>query len=178
MGDRWVSANLMASTYVWLPLTISGTTATLHNEVNWILDIAGGTWTTGPTETSFEAEASTNILSNGAIIASCSICSGGEDVGYVGGPPNGTLTFPDISSSVTTTTTIRIHYLNGDSTQRFAEVVVNGVSNVVAFLPTSGVVGGSTLTVPLNAGNANVIEFEAYNEGWGPDVDRLMVPHS
>lgn len=29
MGDRWVSTNLMTSTYVWLPLTISGTTATL-----------------------------------------------------------------------------------------------------------------------------------------------------
>lgn len=29
MGDRWVSTDLAASTYIWLPLTISGTTATL-----------------------------------------------------------------------------------------------------------------------------------------------------
>ena len=29
MGDRWVSGNLMRSTYVWLPMTISGTTASL-----------------------------------------------------------------------------------------------------------------------------------------------------
>lgn len=29
MGDRWVSSNLMRSTYVWLPLTISGTTASM-----------------------------------------------------------------------------------------------------------------------------------------------------
>jgi hypothetical protein len=29
MGDRWLSSNLMASTYIWLPLTLSGTTATL-----------------------------------------------------------------------------------------------------------------------------------------------------
>jgi hypothetical protein len=29
MGDRWFSSNLMASTYIWLPLTLSGTTATL-----------------------------------------------------------------------------------------------------------------------------------------------------
>ncbi|KAF4625053.1 hypothetical protein G7Y89_g13116 [Cudoniella acicularis] len=156
MGDRWESANLMTSTYVWLPLTISGTTATLTNEVNWILDIAAGTWSVGPSETT------------------------PEDVGYIGGPsPGGTLTFPDISSTVATTTTIRIKYLNGDSTQRYANVLVNGVTHVVAFLPTiDGTPGSSTLTVPLNAGSKNVIEFEAYESGWGPDIDRLMVPIS
>lgn len=29
MGDRWISTNLMASTYIWLPLTLEGTNATL-----------------------------------------------------------------------------------------------------------------------------------------------------
>lgn len=29
MGDRWLSTNLMASTYIWLPLTLSGTSASL-----------------------------------------------------------------------------------------------------------------------------------------------------
>jgi hypothetical protein len=47
-------------------------------------------------------------------------------------------------------------------------VVINGVGNVVAFLPTSGTTpGASTLTVPLKAGSANVVEFEAYNGSWG-----------
>ncbi|CZR66580.1 probable glycosyl hydrolase family 43 protein [Phialocephala subalpina] len=180
MGDRWVSTNLMASTYVWLPLTISGTTATLTNEVNWILNIASGTWTTGPSETTPEAEASPQTLSGGAILLSCSGCSNTTDVGYIGGPsPGGTLTFPAISSTVATTTTIRIKYLNGDSTQRYANVLVNGVAHVVAFLPTTGgTPGSSTLTVPLKSGTGNVIEFEAYNSGWGPDIDRLMVPVS
>jgi hypothetical protein len=160
----------MTSTYVWLPLTISGTTATLTNEVNWILDIASGTWTTGPSENWVEAEASPQILAGGAIDLYCSLCSNSTDVGYIGGPsPGGTLTFPAIYSSVTSTvTTIRIHYLNGDSTQRYANVLVNGVPHIVAFLPTSGgSPGTSVLTVPLSVGSVNVIEFEAYDAGWG-----------
>ncbi|KUJ09620.1 glycosyl hydrolase family 43 protein [Mollisia scopiformis] len=179
MGDRWESKNLMTSTYVWLPLTISGTTAKLTNEVNWVLDIAGGKWSAGPDETAPEAEASTNTISGGAKEQSCSGCSGTSDVGYIGGSAGGTLTFPSISSTVATTTTIRIKYINGDSTQRYANVLVNGVAYVVAFLPTTGSTPGtSTLTVPLKSGSGNVIEFEAYNGGWGPDIDRLMVPVS
>jgi hypothetical protein len=137
--------------------------------VNWILDISAGTWTTGPSETTPEAESSSNTLAGGAEVLSCSGCSGGKSVGYIGGSTDGTLTFPDISSSVSTTTTIRIHYENGDSTQRFANVVVNGVTHVVAFVPTSdgSTPGTSTLTVPLNIGPSNVIKFEAYNGGWG-----------
>lgn len=58
--------------------------------------------------------------------------------------------------------------MNGDKSQRFANVVVNGVANVVAFLPTSGTTPGtSALTVPLTAGSANVVRFEVYNGGWG-----------
>lgn len=151
-----------------------------NNEVNWILSISAGTWSGGPSETTPEAESSSNVLTNGAVVQSCSGCSGSEDVGYIGGPPGGTLTFENISSTVATTTTIRIHYTNGDATQRYANVVVNGVTNVVAFLPTAdgNTPGTSTLTVPLKSGTGNVIEFEAYDGGWAPDIDRLMVPVS
>lgn len=58
--------------------------------------------------------------------------------------------------------------MNGDSTQRYATVVVNGVAHIVAFLPTSGgVPGTSVLTVPLSVGAGNRIVFEAYEGGWG-----------
>ena len=175
MGDRWESSNLMTSTYVWLPLTISGTTATLHNEVNWVLSVSAGTWTTGPSETEPEAESSSNTLANGAVITSCSGCSGSESVGYIGGSPGGTLTFNGVSSSVAATTTIRIHHTNGDSTQRYANVVVNGVSSVVAFLPTAddNTPGSSILTVALKSGS-NVIEFEAYDGGWGKKLEVVL----
>lgn len=78
------------------------------------------------------------------------------------------MTFPAISSTVSTTTTIRIHYENGDSTQRYANAIVNGLAYVTAFLPSANgnTPGTSALTVPLKSGTANVIEFEAYDGGW------------
>ncbi|QSZ32185.1 hypothetical protein DSL72_001756 [Monilinia vaccinii-corymbosi] len=180
MGDRWHSKNLMTSTYVWLPLTISGTTATLSNQVNWILNPTAGTWTPGPSETQPEAEATTNTLANGARTLSCSGCSGSSQVGYIGGPPGGKLTINGVSSTADTQSTIRIHYTNGDLVQRYANVVVNGVSHVVAFLPTGDVntPGRSVFTTALKSGTSNVIEFKSYNSGWGPNIDRLMVPTS
>lgn len=42
LGDRWVSSNLMRSTYIWLPLQLSGTTATMKNAVNWVIDPNSG----------------------------------------------------------------------------------------------------------------------------------------
>ncbi|KAF7893925.1 hypothetical protein EAF00_007439 [Botryotinia globosa] len=181
MGDRWHSSNLMTSTYVWLPITISGTKATMSNQVNWSINPTAGTWTTGPTETTPEAEASTNALANGAITLTCSGCSGGVQVGYIGGPsPGGTLTMNGVSSSVATTTTIRIHHTNGDSTQRYANVVVNGVGHILAFLPTTdgNTPGTSVLTTALKSGTTNVIQFQSYNSGWAPNIDRIMVPVS
>ena len=93
MGDRWVSSNLMRSTYVWLPLTLSGTTATLvnpspppsappfffakadsyhqNNQVNWVLSPNGNAgWSPGPSETTYEAEASSNTLASGMFTSS------------------------------------------------------------------------------------------------------------
>lgn len=146
-----------------------------NNEINWIFNIGAGTWTPGPSETTPEAESSDNILKNSAKILSCTGCSGSKSVGYIGGSPGGTLTFPGISSSESATTTIRIHHTNGDSTQRYSNVLVNGVSYVVAFLPTTNdnTPGTSTLTVPLNSGSSNTIEFESYNGEWGMFVPCL-----
>lgn len=42
MGDRWIKDNLMRSTYIWLPLQISGTTATMKNAVNWVPNVQTG----------------------------------------------------------------------------------------------------------------------------------------
>jgi hypothetical protein len=177
MGDRWLSTNLMASTYIWLPLTLSGTSATLTNETSWVIS-SQQAWTPGPAETTPEAESSSNTLSNGAKILSCSGCSGGKSVGYVGGSSDGTLKFNGISSNATTKTTIQVRYENGDSTQRYAKVTVNGNSQILAFIPSTNgnTPFSSTLHAELNAGSSNVITIEGYNGGWGPDVDRLLVP--
>lgn len=179
LGDRWVSSNLMRSTYVWLPLTFSGTTVTMTNYVNWIPNVAsGGAWTAGPSETQPEGEDAT--LTNGATVGSCSGCSGSEVAGYIGGPSEGTVTFSGVTSNATTTSTIRINYANGDSSQRYANVTCNGVEHNVAFLPTGSgnTPGSSVVNCALTQGSANTISITQTNGNYGPDVDRIMVPVS
>ncbi|KAJ5998165.1 hypothetical protein N7499_005456 [Penicillium canescens] len=177
MGDRWLSSNLMASTYIWLPLTLSGTTATLTDEESWIIS-EQQPWTPSPAKTIPEAESPSNTLSKGAVILSCSGCSGGKSVGYLGGTSNGTLQFSGISSNDTSKTTVQVRYENGDTKQRYATVTVNGKSYVLAFIPSTNgnTPFSSTLNVELHAGDSNAITIRGYEEGWGPDVDCLVVP--
>lgn len=140
------------------------------NEVNWILDISTGQWTPGPSETTPEAESSSNTLSGGANVISCSGCSGGKAVGDIGGSSNGIIVFNNVSSTVSTMSSIRVHYENGDTTQRFASVSVNGgTAQVLAFLATADgqTPGTSVFNVQLEEGTANRIEFAAYEGGYG-----------
>ncbi|KAK8068096.1 hypothetical protein PG996_007208 [Apiospora saccharicola] len=148
MGDRWISTNLMRSTYVWLPLSISGTTITMGDRVNWVPDVAAGI--------------------------------GGTSVGYIGGPDGGSLTLSGVKSSRAGRTTLRIKYLNGDSSQRSAVVTVNGQAQTISFLPSEN--GNSTpatsvVHVELKAGSENTIVIAGVGGGaYGPDIDRVMVP--
>ncbi|KAI2624053.1 carbohydrate-binding module family 35 protein [Xylaria nigripes] len=175
MGDRWVSSNLMRSTYVWLPLTFSDNTVTMKNYVNWTPDVGAGTWAVGPSENWPEAEAAT--IANGATVMDCSGCSDGEGVGYIGGSSGGSVTFSGVSSDVTAQSSIRIKYLNGDSSQRFATVSVNGAEQKIAFLPTTGgTPGSSILNANLSEGAGNEIVITTTDGTYGPDIDRLMVP--
>jgi len=140
-----------------------------------VINAQAGTYSAGPTETTPEAESSTQIITNGAKKVSCAGCSGASEIGYIGCSAAGTLTFPAISSTVDTTTSIRVHYTNGDSRQRYANVIVNGVTKLVAFVPTDGdrAPKTSVLTVPLKIGSANSIRFEGYNGGCGELYDSL-----
>jgi hypothetical protein len=175
MGDRWVSDNLMRSTYVWLPLTLSGTAASMKNSVNWALEPSTGAATPGPPEKSYEGESAT--LSGSAKVQSCSGCSGGKAAGYIGGSGSGAVVFSNVQSSATGRTTIRVKHLNGDKSQRVADVIVNGQSQKVAFLPHGGGDPASSVVhVDLKQG-ANEIKIGG-SGGWGPDVDRIMVPQS
>ncbi|KAL5397776.1 hypothetical protein PMIN02_002063 [Paraphaeosphaeria minitans] len=79
MGDRWFSSNLMRSTYVWLPLAISTTTASMSNAVNWTVDASSGSITSGPSESTYEGESAT--LAGGAKKVSCAGCSGSNAAG-------------------------------------------------------------------------------------------------
>lgn len=182
MGDRWVSSNLQASTYVWLPLTISGAKVTMKNAEAWVPNLSSssegeaGAWSQPPADTSYEGEKA--AYSGGARDVSCSGCSGGKAAGYLGGTDNpGKLSFSGVKSDAGGLTTVKIKYNNGDSSPRYANVIVNGGSPVkLAFEPNSGNPSISTLNVELKAGSENTVVFEGIDGGWGPDVDRLLVP--
>ncbi|KAF4458926.1 glycosyl hydrolase family 43 [Fusarium albosuccineum] len=176
IGDRWVSTNLAASTYIWLPLTVSGTKVTLEWRDSWSPDVAKGTWSERSGETSIEGE--DGELAGGARVISCSECSGDQAAGYLGGDEDGTVTFKDVKSSGGRQT-INIKYRNGDTGSRHASVSVNGESQRVAFLSSrhaSSEAGSSSLHCDLDEGS-NTIVFSAVDGGWGPDVDELLVPN-
>lgn len=182
LGDRWVSTNLVASTYVWLPLTISGTSVTMADYTHWVPNVAsGGAWTSGPSETDYQGEAGT--LAGGAKVVACSGCSGAEAAGYLGGTssPPGSVTLAGLTSGATTKTTLRINYENGDGTPRYANVSCNGVEQEIAFLPTAsgqGTPGISVVTCGLTAGSANTVVVTQSDGTWAPDVDEVVVPLS
>jgi hypothetical protein len=46
MGDRWDSGDITDSTYVWLPIEITGHTLFIPDESTWYLDLTTGTWST------------------------------------------------------------------------------------------------------------------------------------
>jgi hypothetical protein len=49
-GDRWTTGNLGTSPLIWLPLTISGTAASVSWFNSWSLDPTAGTWTASSSE--------------------------------------------------------------------------------------------------------------------------------
>lgn len=174
MGDRWVSSNLATSTYLWLPLTISATSVSMKNYVSWIPNV-GGKWAGPTSEGSYEAEAGTYAASAKSV--DCSGCSGEKAAGYIGGSDDGKVTISGVNSSKNALTTIRVKYMNGDTGPRYAGVSVNsGAKTKLAFEKNGADPASSTLHANLKSGNANTIVIEGLDGGWGPDIDRLMVP--
>ncbi|QGQ98780.1 DUF4832 domain-containing protein [Paenibacillus psychroresistens] len=132
------------------------------------------TATPTPNSTSYEAEASANTLAGAAVISTCTTCSGGNKVGYVGNN-NGTLQFNGVNVSTAGTYTLKINYLNGD-TSRSASISVNGGSLVTLNFANSGgwtTVGTLQTSVSLQAGN-NTIKLSNAT-GYAPDFDRITI---
>ena len=126
-----------------------------------------------PVATSYEAESPANTIAGGAVVASCSACSGGEKVGYIG--VGGTLAFNGVNVASSGTYQVTIAYLDGVGRQ--ATISVNGgPPQTVSFTPTGSfdTVGTVTLPLQLTAGS-NTIEF-ANPTAYAPDFDRIIVP--
>ncbi len=125
--------------------------------------------------TSYEAEAAGNTLAGGAVVQTCSTCSGGAKVGYVG--EGGTLTFSNVDVATAGTYRLTIVYCSGDP--RPAMVTVNGgTPQALSFASTGSysTTGAMTVPVALNEGN-NTIQFGDPG-AYSPDFDRIIVAAS
>lgn len=141
---------------------------------NWTPSVSAssnsGSWSTPPSDNSYEAESSASERSSSTKIINCSDCSGDKAVGNVGGSSNGYVEIKNIQSNQATRTTIRCRYLNGDKSTRYLNVQVNGGgSQKVAVVPSKdgNTTGIFSFTTSLNAGGSNRIRFSGVNGGWG-----------
>ena len=130
--------------------------------------------TAPPLATSYEAEAAGNALAGGAVVQTCTTCSGGAKVGFVG--EGGTLTFNSVTVPSAGTYNVTIAYCDGSATGRQATVSVNGgAAQTLSFTPTGSFSTVGTIAVPLSLqAGANTIEF-ANPSAFAPDFDRLIV---
>jgi hypothetical protein len=123
----------------------------------------------------YEAEASSNTLSGGALVQSCSACSGGNDVGHIGN--GGALQFNNVQTKLPGPQVVTIYYVNADSSARTAIISTNGRPGVAVVFPSTGgswtspVVGSIKITAYL-MGRNNTIQF-SNSSAWGPDIDRV-----
>jgi alpha-galactosidase len=124
----------------------------------------------------YQAESSSNTLAGGAVVQSCSACSGGEKVGFVG--EGGTLTFNGVTASSAGVYPVQIVYCDGTSgnTGRSATITVNGtVVQTIVFTPTGSFSTPGTVTayLPLNSGS-NTVELSDAS-AYAPDFDDVTV---
>ena len=167
------------SVTVSLPLKSGSNTIEFSNLSAYAPDFEAVTVPTAPTtsSTTYLAASSTNTLAGGAVVQSCSTCTGGEKVGYVGNG-SGTLTFNSVNVSSAGVYPVQIVYCDGTSgtTGRSATFTVNGVvvqTNV--FTPTGGFSTQGTVTdyLPLKAG-ANTVEI-SNGSAYAPDFNAIVV---
>jgi hypothetical protein len=127
----------------------------------------------GSSAVHIEAEASGNTVAGAAVIASCSACSGGKKVGYIGNGAANYVTINNINESAAGSYTLTVAYvLNGN---RSFYLSVNGGSDIqLALTGTSwSTPATTTLSVQLKAGS-NSIKFHN-DSAYAPDLDAINI---
>ena len=124
----------------------------------------------------YEAESTSNTFLGSAKPDRCAVCSGGGNVGYVGGPGYGVLQFNGVNVEHAGAYRMAIQYANGSPDPLHAAVCVNGHDTTsVRFAPTGGWMTLATATVPvhLKAGK-NTIRF-SNTAGYVADLDKITI---
>jgi alpha-galactosidase len=166
------------SVTVSLPLAAGENTIEFANSSAYAPDFEAITVPSAATTTvtDYLAASSSNTLAGGAVVQSCSACTGGQKVGYVG--DGGTLTVNGVSASQAGVYPVLIEYCDGSSggTGRSATITVNGVVvQTIVFTPTGSFTTPGTVTayLPLNAGS-NTVEFSDAS-AYAPDFNGITV---
>ncbi|GAA3804353.1 hypothetical protein GCM10022226_25280 [Sphaerisporangium flaviroseum] len=126
--------------------------------------------TSGGGSSSYEAES--GALSGSAAVASCSGCSGGQKVRFIGNNAGNHETI-SVTSSSAGTRTLTIDGLV-DGTRSFSISVNGGAARTATLTGTSwSTPVTTTISVPLNAGSNTVRFFN--DSAYAPDLDRITI---
>jgi hypothetical protein len=118
-------------------------------------------------------EAETGALAGSTRLSTCSACSGGQKVGFIGNGAGNFVTVNGVTPSAAGDRTLTITYLLSGSRSFF--VSVNGGAAVEVKLTGTSFATPVTTTIPvtLNAG-ANSIKF-FNSSAYAPDLDKISV---
>src|SRR2546423_7870966 len=136
-GDRWNLNSLGESQLVWLPLTLSGTTANVGWQNSWSLDVGAGTWS----GSSNPASGSTHYLTNAnrslvMDVSGASTASGGVIIQWANhGGTNQQWTLHQVAGNVCT--------------------ITNGNSGLCLDVPNRSTTGGTQLDQATCNGGSN-----------------------
>jgi hypothetical protein len=176
LGDRWQGDHLVDSRYIWLPLNLTGTKASMIWDDYWTIDPSTGAYANSPPDTGtvYEAESTANTRHGAVHSQNCTGGSGGHCIGSIGKGSENYLQFNGIHASTAGSHTIRIYYPNNDGNYRTATISLNGATGVnYKFPPTDNIIRSIRINLNLIAGN-NTLKF-SNNDAYGPDIDRITV---
>jgi alpha-L-fucosidase len=147
-------------------------TKTLRIDELWLGNAYPGGGTTPPPST-IQAEASGNTLSGAAVVSSCSACSGGAKVRFIGSNSSNYEIVNNVNVATAGSHQLTITYeVNGTRT---FDLSVNGGATIAVDCTGTDFNSPATTTVSvnLNAGN-NTIKF-FNNSAYAPDLDAVSV---
>ncbi|KIJ32111.1 carbohydrate-binding module family 35 protein [Sphaerobolus stellatus SS14] len=170
MGDRWRSAVLGDSRYVWLPLDFSSGSPKILQAEDWSIDSNSNSWTIA-SGTTYGAENGTRA-GNSTLITN-SAFSGCHGIGYIG--HSGTLTLSNVlGNGASAGQWVAIYAANGDSSYRNMTLSVNGGYAIVIQQPDTG---GAPISVPVKLNlksGSNTLVF-ASGQNYAADLDKIIV---
>ena len=115
-------------------------------------------------------EAEAMSLFNGAAIQNCGSCSGGKQVGDIGGSANGFIS--TVVNAITAGNyTLDLSFSSGDPRSIFISINDGVAREILCNSGNWSVVGLESLPVVLNAGNNTIRFFNA--NGFGPNIDKF-----